>query len=323
MAPIALRPQEMSASFLRYKIPFDVNAKVEGKVLKIERRVIKNYFLQGLFGEDPVDCCVMFCLDWPDDRDIVLETNAMKRKAHLSVKYFLWRNRVKIESTVEVSAFNGKGRSGPGMRDHRFSFKLDDIARQVNDGITITLGFDRAPNETSVCNAMGAAFASGDHSDVTLECEDGCAFPCHKVILAARSETFAAMFNSNFMESAANNVIIREMKSEVMQALLKFIYTGGVSLASISVDLLRAADMYMVYELRRQCCEVLSKQVTTSNCCQMLKAGNQYDDTLFQKAIEMLIVNGRRIAKSDEFNNMAEDGQLWKRISKSILENSM
>jgi hypothetical protein len=166
---------------------------------------------------------------------------------------------------------------------------------------------------------MERLFTSGENSDVTVECQ-GRLFPCHKAVLGARSETFAAMFRVGFKENAENKVVVQEMDSRIMDLLLRFVYTGRLPPNSISIDLLKAADMYMVSGLKTTCCLTLGKDITAHNCCLMLEVGNQFDDALFERAVDVLAANKRGILKTDEWKNMAQNFQLWKRITEKLLE---
>ena len=66
-------------------------------------------------------------------------------------------------------------------------------------------------------------------SDVNLNIR-GREFPAHKNILAARSEVFAAMFQHPTKEKLSNQIEIEDIEPEVFQELLRFIYTGRVSI---------------------------------------------------------------------------------------------
>ena len=59
------------------------------------------------------------------------------------------------------------------------------------------------------------------NSDITLICGDG-QFPAHKVILAARSNVFAAMFrHSNTKEAATNEVMIKDTDPDTLERFLR------------------------------------------------------------------------------------------------------
>ena len=81
-------------------------------------------------------------------------------------------------------------------------------------------------------------------SDVVLCTADGGEFPAHKVILSARSSVFEAMFSHDqFVENKSNRVEIEDISKEVMEALLKYIYSGDIAqVKQYAVELLEAAD---------------------------------------------------------------------------------
>lgn len=69
-------------------------------------------------------------------------------------------------------------------------------------------------------------------------------FQAHKNILASRSAVFSAMFqHGNFIENKKNRVEIDDVTGEVMDALLRYIYSADVQgIEKIAEHLLPAAD---------------------------------------------------------------------------------
>lgn len=85
-------------------------------------------------------------------------------------------------------------------------------------------------------------FESQKFSDVILSVS-GREYYAHKAILAARSPVFAAMFEHEMEEKKQNRVEITDMEHDVLKEMLKFIYSGKVSLLEkMADDLLAAAD---------------------------------------------------------------------------------
>ena len=102
-------------------------------------------------------------------------------------------------------------------------------------------------------------------------------FPAHKVILAARSEAFAAMFQHPMKEQSTNLVKIEDIEPEVFQELLRFIYTGRVSTAtmeSMAANLFIAADKYLLDELKTECENHLLHHLSPDNCVVLLLTGD-------------------------------------------------
>jgi hypothetical protein len=81
----------------------------------------------------------------------------------------------------------------------------------------------------------------------------GSEFPAHKIVLAARSEVFKAMFQHPTKEKSTNHVEIEDIEPEIFKELLRFIYTGRLTAATMekmAVGLLVVADKYLLTELK-------------------------------------------------------------------------
>ena len=118
-------------------------------------------------------------------------------------------------------------------------------------------------------------------SDVILNVR-GREFPAHKVILAARSEVFAAMFKHPMTEQSTNQIEIEDIEPEVFQELLRFIYTGRVSRAameSMAANLFIAADKYLLDELKMKCEIYLLYHMSPENCAVLLLHGDLRNPT--------------------------------------------
>lgn len=80
--------------------------------------------------------------------------------------------------------------------------------------------------------------------DVTFAV-DNREFKSHKAILSCRSPVFMKMFyHKQMAEASDNKVTIEDIKPAIFETLLKFVYTGNVSLLDDQIDeeLFVAAD---------------------------------------------------------------------------------
>ena len=87
---------------------------------------------------------------------------------------------------------------------------------------------------------------SGLMSDVTIICE-GATFPAHKLILATRSEVFAAMFShKDTLEDQQQEVEIKDLGKLTVERLLTYLYEATLPDLSFedAAELLGAADKY-------------------------------------------------------------------------------
>ena len=106
---------------------------------------------------------------------------------------------------------------------------------------------DTFPGGTnSLSSDLSDAFRSTDFTDMTIVA-DKREFHCHKFMLAARSEVFAAMLRHEFLEKQNSRVDVKEIDGETMELLLNYIYTGRVSdFKSVSVvDLFKVILPYI------------------------------------------------------------------------------
>ncbi|EEF41701.1 protein binding protein, putative [Ricinus communis] len=90
-------------------------------------------------------------------------------------------------------------------------------------------------------------------SDVTFLVE-GKRFYAHRICLLASSDAFRAMFDGGYKERDAKDVEIPNIRWDVFELMMRFIYTGSVDVdIEIAQDLLRAADQYLLEGLKRLC----------------------------------------------------------------------
>jgi speckle-type POZ protein len=102
-------------------------------------------------------------------------------------------------------------------------------------------------------------------------------FPAHKLILSARSKYFAAMFKHPMKENLTNQIKIEDTEPEVFQELLRFIYTGRVSRATMetmATGLFIAAVKYLLDDLKMKCENYLVLHMSPENCVVLLLHGD-------------------------------------------------
>ncbi|VDK53261.1 unnamed protein product [Anisakis simplex] len=126
---------------------------------------------------------------------------------------------------------------------------------------------------------IGVLCNSADCSDVTLKVE-GVAFPAHRVILAARSEYFRALLFNGMRESRNSEIELVDTPVNGFKMLLKYIYTGKLSLSSLKedlvLDMLGLAHKYGFSELELSISEYLKAILNIRNMCTIYEAANLY-----------------------------------------------
>jgi hypothetical protein len=88
-------------------------------------------------------------------------------------------------------------------------------------------------------------------------------FYCHRLLLSLVSPVFTRMFDGEFKEHNAREIILEGKTSESILELLKYIYpqfNGQITNDNIE-DFIQLADEYMIEHLKQPCKDVLLKQL--------------------------------------------------------------
>ena len=83
-------------------------------------------------------------------------------------------------------------------------------------------------------SAFGSLREDKDFTDVTLACEDGSQVEAHKVILAASSPFFRDILNKN--KHSHPLIFMRGLKSQVLLAIMDFLYIGEANVQKENLD---------------------------------------------------------------------------------------
>ncbi|XP_034256887.1 ring canal kelch homolog [Thrips palmi] len=102
--------------------------------------------------------------------------------------------------------------------------------------------------------------------DVTLISDNNSEVSAHKMVLAACSPYFYAMFTS-FEESKSERVTLQGVDSTALQLLVDYVYTSEVHVTEENVQvLLPAANLLQLTDVRDACCDFLQGQLHPTNC---------------------------------------------------------
>ncbi|XP_048837002.1 kelch-like protein diablo [Brienomyrus brachyistius] len=138
--------------------------------------------------------------------------------------------------------------------------------------------------------------------DVTLLVE-GQRFMCHRVLLAAVSPYFRAMFTSPLVESRLAEIRLEEVTPSIMETVIQFIYTGkaGLSLETAE-DLFVAANRLQVMPLQELCSRFLFEHLSVENCLGMYSlAHSHHDQLLLRASLRMVAHHFPRVARQRDF----------------------
>ncbi|XP_071808405.1 kelch-like protein 3 [Asterias amurensis] len=144
--------------------------------------------------------------------------------------------------------------------------------------------------------------------DVTLEAE-GVELPAHRVVLAACSPYFSAMFTSQLSESRTQKIILQEIDGSALSQLLDFVYTSEIQVTEENVQtLLPAASLLQLIDVRSACCDFLQKQLHPTNCLGIRAFADMHScSELYHYAQNYTMQHFSAVVHCDEFTALSAD----------------
>lgn len=141
--------------------------------------------------------------------------------------------------------------------------------------------------------------------DVVLRVDNRC-FPAHRIVLAASSDYFNAMFNTGMQERDKRIIDLHEIPANVMEILLDFVYTETVQVSVENVQaLLPAACLLQLTGVKNACCRFLERQLDASNCLGIkVFAENHCCPSLFHAAERFSLRHFNSVIDNEEFKTM-------------------
>ena len=134
---------------------------------------------------------------------------------------------------------------------------------------------------------------SSSQNSIESEDESTSTFNAHKLILAARSPVFAAMFSSHNLENTKNIIEINDLRPETIRSMLEYIYTGKVNdIKNSTVELYRCADKYQLEDLRLQAEMALMNSISVDTSAEILLLADQHHSKELKSRVIQFIVSG-------------------------------
>ncbi|KAK4418274.1 arm repeat protein interacting with a [Sesamum alatum] len=114
-------------------------------------------------------------------------------------------------------------------------------------------------------------------SDVTFLVE-GKRFYAHRICLLASSDAFRAMFDGGYREKDAKDIEIPNIRWDIFELMIRYIYTGSVNVnLDVAQDLLRAADQYLLEGLKRICEYAIAQDISVENVSLMFELSEAFN----------------------------------------------
>jgi len=113
----------------------------------------------------------------------------------------------------------------------------------------------------------------------------------HKAILSYRSDHFQAMLDGGLKESSQNQIKLSSIHPHIFLILLEFIYTDSVIVdPDYAVDVLIAADQFILPELKRLVERPLAKEISIENVFSFLTIAHHFHSPFLKsKCLEFII----------------------------------
>ncbi|KAJ6318587.1 hypothetical protein OIU76_014024 [Salix suchowensis] len=187
------------------------------------------------------------------------------------------------------------------------------LYRLANKAMTLS-PVDAAPPSPTPQVYLGEKYVNNATlSDVTFLVE-GRQFFAHKICLLASSDAFRAMFDGGYREKDARDIEIPNIRWEVFELMMRFIYTGSVDVTLIvAQDLLRAADQYLLEGLKRLCEYTIAQDITLENIGSMYELSEAFHAISLRHRCILFILE-----QFDKLSDKPRHSQLIQRIIPEI-----
>ncbi|KAH9702754.1 BTB/POZ domain-containing protein [Citrus sinensis] len=175
-------------------------------------------------------------------------------------------------------------------------------------------------------SGFGAAFRERIHTDIQLVPGDnGLPLATHRALLAARSEIFKNMLESEDGCKAppSETIKLAELKHEELESLLDFLYTGSLPREKMEkhvYSLFLAADKYAIQYLQEFCERHMLLYLNSSTALDVLEISDVCSNkTLKDAALNFIVKNMEEIAFSSKFEVFAPKNQhLYVQITRAF-----
>ncbi len=172
-------------------------------------------------------------------------------------------------------------------------------------------------------DAAGTCFGKmlDDHklSDVQLLC-DGVTFKCHKLVLAARSDVFRAMFSHETTKEAITSEIeITDSSPDAIRQMLKFLYTDECeAMEDYALELLPLADKYNLLRLRLKCEWWMAENICDDNAADILRLADMHNSLeVSTVAANYMVLHMESIKATEGWERMRKE---WPRALAKLVE---
>ena len=177
----------------------------------------------------------------------------------------------------------------------------------VSEGISEPMTADHSQHCLQLTDRLETLRNNERFCDVIVEVK-GREFKAHKAVLAASSPFFLTLLESNMRESNEHliKVELEEATASIMEDVLKYVYTGNVSVTEESAHcLIATADYLLLPGLKSLACDFLKGILATENCVFNYYFAERYQCmNLMEECRELIKSNFSAVMETDDFLNL-------------------
>ncbi|KAM9789792.1 kelch-like protein 40a [Neosynchiropus ocellatus] len=132
-------------------------------------------------------------------------------------------------------------------------------------------------------------------------------FPCHRLVLAASSPFFKAMFLSELEESKKREIVLKDVDPSTLGMILRYLYTSDINLTEQNVqDIFMVANMYQIPSIFSVCVSYLQEKLVLGNCLAIYRLGLLLDcPRLALTAQEFICERYQVVVRDQDFLQLA------------------
>lgn len=168
-------------------------------------------------------------------------------------------------TSAEFYSKKAKTKLNP-LRDYRSNRRKSTFV--IHTAVTSNGGkvFEYTRNGCRMLDSLNEMRCSKTMCDVVIQV-DSEQFHAHKCVLAASSDFFKAMFNSNLLESQEATVSLKHVDCQTFQSIVDFVYTSKLTVMNDNVQpLFAAANLYDFKLIKKACSSYMISQMDETNC---------------------------------------------------------
>ena len=177
----------------------------------------------------------------------------------------------------------------------------------VSEGVSEPMTADHSQHCLQLTDRLEILRKNERFCDVIVEVK-GKEFKAHKAVLAAASPFFLTLLESNMRESNEHliKVELEEATASIMEDVLKYVYTGNVSVTEESAhNLIATADYLLLPGLKSLVCDFLKGILATENCVFNYYFAERYQCmNLMEECRELIKSNFSAVMETDDFLNL-------------------